>query len=85
MRMTGTHHYTAIIEDSVGQRRCKTLQITGRDPLGAFDWYCRQRGLNRLGDLEVHLEIPVNIANAPFKRMPYWTFRQLWLTLTGRS
>jgi hypothetical protein len=46
------HHYTAMVEDLTGQRSRLTLQITDRDPQGAFDWSCGNRGLKRVGDLE---------------------------------
>jgi hypothetical protein len=44
--------YTATVEDLTGQRSWLTLQITGRDPQGAFDWSCGHRGLKRVSDLE---------------------------------
>ena len=40
------------IEDLTGQRSCLTLQITERDPQGAFDWSCGNRGLKRMSRLE---------------------------------
>ena len=46
------HYYTAMVEDLSGQRQRHTLQITGRDPQGAFDWSCANRGLKRVGDLD---------------------------------
>ena len=60
------------------------ITIEVLETLDAFDWYCRQHGLTRLGDLREHLEKPVNSNNEPFKQMPYWSFRHLWLRLTGR-
>jgi hypothetical protein len=45
-------HYAAIVEDLAGRRSLFTLQIAGRDPQGAFDWSCGNRGLKRIGDLE---------------------------------
>ncbi len=41
-----------MVENLSGQQSWLTLQISGRDPKGAFDWSCANRGLKRVGDLE---------------------------------
>jgi len=51
-------YYTAMVEDLTGQRSWLTLQITGRDPQGEFDWSCGHRGLKRVDDLEEHIAAP---------------------------
>ena len=75
-------HYTAMVEDLTGQRSWLTLQITGRDPQGAFDWSCGNRGLKRVGDLEEHTEAPLDHDTRPLKRIMKWSWRSLWLRFT---
>jgi hypothetical protein len=75
---TRPEFYTAMVEDQTGQRSWLTLQIRGRDPQGAFDWSCGNRGLKRVGDLEEHIE-------APLRRTTKWPWRKLWQRMTGPS
>ena len=43
------------------------LQITARDPQKAFDWSCGNRGLKRVGDLEEHIEAPLDDETRPWR------------------
>jgi hypothetical protein len=71
-----------MVEDLTGQRSWLTLQITGRDPQGAFDWSCGNRGLKRVGDLEEHIEAPLDDETRPLERIMKWAWRRRWLYLT---
>ena len=70
------------IEDLTGQRSWPTLQITGRDPQGAFDWSCGNLGLKRAGDLEDNIEAPLDDVTRPLQRIMKWAWRRRWLYLT---
>ena len=76
------HHYTAMVEDLTGQRSWLTLQITGRDPQGAFDWSCGNLGLKRAGDLEEYIEAPLDDHTRPLKGIMKWSWRSLWMRFT---
>ena len=73
--------YTARVQSLTGQRSSLTLQITGTDPQGAFDWCCGNRGLKRVSDLEKIVE-PLDHTTEPFQRATKWSLRNLWPRLT---
>jgi hypothetical protein len=79
------HHYTAMVEGLTGQRRWLTLQITGRDSQGPFDWSCGNRGLRRVGDLEKRVEAPLDDEARPMKRITKWFWHRLWQRMTRPS
>jgi hypothetical protein len=79
------HHYTAMVEDLTGQRSRLTLQISGRDPQGAFNWSCGNRGLKRVGNLEENIEAPQGDEARPMKRITKWSWLDLWQRMTGPS
>jgi hypothetical protein len=82
---SGPRHYTAMVEGLTGQRSWLTLQISGRDPQGAFDWNCAHRGLKRVGDLEEHIEAPVDDEARPMEKTTKWSWRHLRKRMTGPS
>ena len=72
-------NYSAIVEGRLaGQRSRLTLQISGQDPQGAFDWSCGHRGLKQVGDLEKHIEEPLDDETRPLEMITKWSWRQLW-------
>ena len=46
--------YTAVVQDSSKRRSALTLEISGRDAHGAFDWACKNKGLKRVGRIKEH-------------------------------
>ena len=70
-------NYTAAVENLAGQRFLLALQISGRDPQGAFDWCCGHRGLRRVSDLEqVQENATMNTSN-PSCSLTYKWFGRL--------
>ena len=74
---------TAPVEDLSGRRPQLTLQISGVDPQGAFNWSCGNRGLTRVGDLEEHTESPLDDETLPLERIAKWSWRHRWKRMTG--
>ena len=74
-------NYSAIVESLAGQQSRLTLQITGRDTQGAFDWCCGNHGLKRVSSLE-QIEEPLDHTAKPFQRATNWSWRKLWQILT---
>ena len=76
-------NYTAMVEDLTGQRSRHTPQISGRDPQGAFDWCCGNRGLTRIGDLEqTQVENTVDADTSPYEHLNKRSLHHLWQHFT---
>lgn len=62
--------YTAVVEDSNKQRSTLTLDISGRDAHGAFDWCCDSKGLKRVGSIKIQTSGPVELIEITARKFP---------------
>ena len=60
--------YTAIVENSNKQRSTLTLDISGQDSHGAFDWCCECKGLKRAGRIKKQISGPAELIEIPVPR-----------------
>jgi hypothetical protein len=68
-------HYIARVESLTGLRSNLTLQITGTDPQGAFDWCCGHRGLKRVSNLVQRQEEATMNTNPSYAYLDKWSRR----------
>lgn len=60
--------YTAVVENSHKQRSTMTLDISGCDPHGAFDWCCDCKGLKRVGRIKAQTSGPAELIEIPARK-----------------
>jgi hypothetical protein len=75
-------NYSTIVVSLTGQRGKFTLQITGTDTQGAFDWCCDHRGLSVSADLEQSQEDTMMDTNPSYEYLNKWSWHNLWQRLT---
>ena len=62
--------YTAVVENSNKQRSTLTLDISGHNPHGAFDWCCEGKGLKRVGRIKKQTSGPAELFEFPVRKFP---------------